>query len=56
MSKSLGNVIDPLDVIFGITLADLHKTLEGSNLDAAEIARAQKGQQKDYPQVRLLFW
>lgn len=33
MSKSLGNVIDPLNVIRGITLADLHRTLETGNLD-----------------------
>lgn len=33
MSKSLGNVIDPLDVIHGITLAALQKQLESGNLD-----------------------
>lgn len=49
MSKSLGNVIDPVDVIRGITLEQLNKTLENSNLDPAEVARAQEGQKKDYP-------
>lgn len=33
MSKSLGNVIDPLDVIHGITLEQLNKKLEEGNLD-----------------------
>ena len=38
MSKSLGNVVDPLDIIRGITLEDLHKTLYSGNLDPAEIS------------------
>ncbi|CDW54315.1 valyl trna synthetase; valine trna ligase [Trichuris trichiura] len=49
MSKSLGNVIDPLDVIHGISLSALHKQLESGNLGAAEIARAKEGQRRDYP-------
>jgi len=49
MSKSLGNVIDPINVIEGISLADLHKTLEGGNLAAAEIEKAVAGQKEDYP-------
>jgi valyl-tRNA synthetase len=28
MSKSLGNVVDPIDVIEGITLEGLHKRLQ----------------------------
>ncbi|XP_062978383.1 valine--tRNA ligase [Elgaria multicarinata webbii] len=49
MSKSLGNVIDPLDVITGITLEGLHAQLLESNLDPAEIQRAKQGQKADYP-------
>lgn len=49
MSKSLGNVIDPLNVIEGISLVDLNKTLEGGNLDDSEVKKAQRGQARDYP-------
>ncbi|XP_055372373.1 valine--tRNA ligase [Condylostylus longicornis] len=49
MSKSLGNVIDPMDVITGITLEDLHAQLYNSNLDPREIERAKAGQKQDYP-------
>ena len=49
MSKSLGNVIDPIAVIDGITLEDLHKTLEGGNLDPKEVQKAKAGQKQDYP-------
>ena len=49
MSKSLGNVIDPLDVIQGLTLEELHEKLYEGNLDAAEIEKAKSGQKKDFP-------
>lgn len=49
MSKSLGNVIDPIDVIQGISLEDLNQKLYNSNLDPAEIERAKQGQKADYP-------
>lgn len=49
MSKSLGNVIDPYDVINGISLADLHKQLQAGNLDPREIKRAEAGQTESYP-------
>ena len=50
MSKSLGNVIDPLDVIYGIDLDSLHAKLLTGNLDEKEIAVATAGQKKSYPQ------
>ena len=44
MSKSLGNVIDPLDVMDGTTLERLQKRLETGNLDPSEVDRAKAGQ------------
>jgi len=49
MSKSLGNVIDPINVIEGITLEKLHETLLGGNIDAKEIEKAKSGQKTDFP-------
>lgn len=49
MSKTLGNVIDPLHVLEGISLEGLHATLEGGNLDPREVQRAKQGQQADFP-------
>ena len=49
MSKSLGNVVDPLDIISGITLEDLHKTLMSGNLDPTEIERAKAYQKSAFP-------
>ena len=49
MSKSLGNVIDPLDVIQGVGLEQLHEKLYEGNLDEREIAKAKTGQKKDFP-------
>lgn len=50
MSKSLGNVVDPLEVIYGISLEGLHKRLEEGNLDQSELSIAKEGQKKDFPQ------
>ncbi|KMZ60474.1 Valine--tRNA ligase [Zostera marina] len=49
MSKSLGNVIDPLEVTRGISLEGLHKRLEDGNLDRKELKVAKEGQVKDFP-------
>ena len=49
MSKSLGNVIDPRDVIYGVSLKKLQESLLGGNLDDKEIKKAQAGQAADYP-------
>ena len=37
MSKSLGNVIDPLEVINGVSLGDLQAKLTAGNLDPKEV-------------------
>ena len=49
MSKSLGNVVDPVDVIQGISLEQLNASLHGTNLDPREIEKAIAGQKKDFP-------
>jgi valyl-tRNA synthetase len=49
MSKSLGNIIDPLEVIYGCTIESLHKKLESGNLPKKEIERAKKDQSADFP-------
>ncbi|KAE8447460.1 Valine--tRNA ligase, mitochondrial [Mollisiaceae sp. DMI_Dod_QoI] len=49
MSKSLGNVIDPQDVIEGIKLEDLHKKLLLGNLAPVEVEKATKYQKTAFP-------
>ncbi|KAK0725592.1 tRNA synthetases class I-domain-containing protein [Lasiosphaeris hirsuta] len=49
MSKSLGNVIDPLDIISGIELETLHGKLLVGNLKDDEVARATKYQKTAFP-------
>ena len=49
MSKSLGNVIDPLDIISGIELETLHAKLLTGNLKEDEVERATKYQKTAFP-------
>ena len=49
MSKSLGNVLDPLDVMEGITLDKLNGKLLVGNLDQKELVTAQKFQKASFP-------
>jgi len=49
MSKSLGNVIDPVDVINGASLRSLQEKLINGNLDSREIKMATKGLKESYP-------
>jgi valyl-tRNA synthetase len=49
MSKTLGNVVDPVDVIDGISLDRLHAKLHEGNLDKDEIEKAKAGQKENFP-------
>jgi valyl-tRNA synthetase len=49
MSKSLGNVISPLDVMHGISLSKLHQSLHEGNLAEREVAKAEMYQNKAFP-------
>ncbi|KAJ5677509.1 Valine--tRNA ligase [Penicillium maclennaniae] len=49
MSKSLGNVVDPIDVMEGIQLQTLHDKLLQGNLAEKEVAAATKYQKKAFP-------
>ncbi|KAL3670310.1 hypothetical protein V7S43_004621 [Phytophthora oleae] len=49
MSKSLGNVIDPLHVINGISLEQLLTDLQGGNVGSRELKKAEKELKKEFP-------
>lgn len=50
MSKSLGNVIDPIDILDGISLDDLQQKLLEGNLAQNEVKNAETYQRKAFPQ------
>jgi len=50
MSKSLGNVIDPIDILDGISLDDLHQKLQTGILAPKEVKNAERYQKKAFPQ------
>ncbi|TNJ27618.1 Valine-tRNA ligase [Giardia muris] len=49
MSKTKGNVIDPIDVIQGISAKEMEQKLQDSHLPQAELTRALKCQRADFP-------
>jgi valyl-tRNA synthetase len=49
MSKSLGNVIDPLEVINGCSLDSLQQRLDAGNLPPKEVKRAKKNNELEFP-------
>lgn len=53
MSKSLGNVIDPVDIIDGISLNGLHQKLLQGNLAQSEVKNAERYQKKAFHKAFL---
>ncbi|KAJ2724672.1 hypothetical protein GGI07_001824 [Coemansia sp. Benny D115] len=49
MSKSLGNIIDPMDVINGAELKKLQETLKGGYLSKEELGKSTRELQRLYP-------
>lgn len=50
MSKSLGNVIDPLEIIYGCELEVLIEKLKNGNMDPKEVNRSIDAKRKDFPE------
>ena len=55
MSKSLGNVIDPLDVIQGLPLEALHEKLYEGSLDEKD-TESQSRAEEGFPQGDSTVW
>ena len=49
MSKSLGNVIDPIEVIDGLSLEEIIKRIQQGNLPQSEIQRSIEDRKKEFP-------
>ena len=49
MSKSIGNVIDPIDLVDGANLKELKSRILQSNLNEKEKSLSIKNQEKSYP-------
>jgi valyl-tRNA synthetase len=49
MGKSLGNGVDPLDVIEGLSLEALHKKVSQGDWDQSQIEKVNAGHKRDYP-------
>lgn len=50
MSKSSGNVIDPLEIIEGTSLESLKKKILEGNLQPEEVDRSLKEKEKEFPE------
>lgn len=50
MSKSLGNVIDPIEVIDGIHLSELIKKIEQGNLPKNEVEKSIEEKKQEFPE------
>ncbi|KAJ5290901.1 hypothetical protein N7478_000152 [Penicillium angulare] len=50
MSKSMGNVVDPLDIVDGMGFETLHAKLLQGNLTESEVKNAGKYQKRAFPQ------